>query len=337
MLSRTRKARRAVMAAALLVSVVVAGCGSSSSTSSSAQSSAAAGAPANAKAKITIGVMIKDTTQPFWQPVQVGYRQAAAKYGWNLEIRNGNSNPATEVAIVQQFIANKVSMIMVSPDTPTGLVPVIDQANAAGIPVIVVNSAVAKGAKIVSFVGASDLQYGQALGHAVISALGASGGNIAVIRGKPGDSPDTLRQQGLMQALANNPRIHVVTEQPANWQNALALSVTQNFLNKYPAGQLSAVVDFGPEGITGAQYAQKLGRHIKFIVGDYPFQVRSAIESGAIYAAVDQDPETQSITAMELARKYLSGDKSAVPPVDYLSLPVVTKSNVAKYAARWND
>jgi ribose transport system substrate-binding protein len=281
--------------------------------------------------------MIKDTTQPFWQPVQVGYRQMAAKYGWNLEIRNGNSNPATEVAIVQQFIANKVSMIMVSPDTPTGLVPVIDQANAAGIPVIVVNSAVAKGAKIVSFVGASDLQYGQALGQAVISALGASGGNIAVIRGKPGDSPDTLRQQGLMQALAQNPRIHVVTEQPASWQNALALSVTQNFLNKYPAGQLSAVVDFGPEGITGAQYAQKIGRRVKFIVGDYPFQVRSAIESGAIYAAVNQDPETQSITAMELARKYLSGDKSAVPPVDYLPLPVVTKANVAKYVARWND
>jgi ribose transport system substrate-binding protein len=348
MLTRTSLQRGAATTAVLAACLLAAACGSSSSSSTAGSSSGTANASSSAAntssaaasataGKITIGVMIKDTTQPFWQPVQVGYRKMAAKYGWHLQIRNGNGDPATEVAIVQQFIAEKVNMIMVSPDTPTGLVPVIDQANAAGIPVIVVNSAVAKGAKIVSFVGASDLQYGQALGHAVISALGSTGGNIAVIRGKPGDSPDTLREQGLMQVLATDSKIHVLTQQPANWQNALALSVTQNYLNKYPGTQLGAIVDFGPEGVTGAQYAQKLGRQVKFIVGDYPVQVRNAIQSGAVYAAVDQDPETQSITAMQLANKYLNGNKSAVPPIDYLPLPVVTKTNVAGYPARWND
>ena len=281
--------------------------------------------------------MIKDTTQPFWSPVITGYEKMAEQYGWTLDLRNGQSDPATEVAAVQQFIADKVNMIFVSPDTPTGLIPVIAEANAAGIPVIVVNSAVAKGAKILSFVGASDVQYGQALGQAVVSALGPSGGNIAVIRGKPGDSPDTLREQGLMDVLAKHPNIHVLSQQPANWENALALSVTQNFLTKYPGSQLQAIVDFGPEGYEGAEYAQKLGRPVKFIVGDYPLQVRNAIESGAIYAAVDQDPEIQSETAMALAREYLTGDKSAVPSVDYLSLPVITKANVARYPARWND
>jgi len=327
-MKRSRLAvRTAMMVGLATAAVAVAACGSSQSGS----------APSGSGGHITVGVMIKDTTQPFWSPVMAGYKKMAAQYGWTMDLRNGQSNPATEVAAVQQFITDKVNMIFVSPDTPTGLIPVIAQANAAGIPVIVVNSAVAKGAKILSFVGASDPQYGQALGKAVVSALGPGGGNIAVIRGKPGDSPDTLREQGLMSVLSKHPKIHVLSQQPANWQNALALSVTQNFLTKYPGSRLQAIVDFGPEGYEGAEYAQKAGRHVKFIVGDYPLQVRSAIESGAIYAAVDQDPEIQSETAMQLAHDYLTGNKAAVPAVDYLPLPVITKANVARYPARWND
>jgi ABC-type sugar transport system substrate-binding protein len=336
-MNRQKRRSRLAVRAAIAVGVAIAAVALAACGSSAGESSSGGTASGGSAAHITVGVMVKDTTQPFWSPVVAGYEKMAAQYGWTLDLRNGQGDPAIEVAAVQQFIADKVNMIFVSPDTPTGLIPAIDQANAAGIPVIVVNSAVAKGAQILSFVGASDLQYGQALGQAVVSALGPDGGNIAVIRGKPGDSPDTLREQGLMDVLSKHPSIHVLSQQPADWENALALSVTQNFLTKYPASQLQAIVDFGPEGYEGAEYAQKTGRTVKFIVGDYPFQVRSAIDSGAIYAAVDQDPEIQSITAMTLAHDYLTGDKAAVPPVDYLPLPVITKANAAGYPARWND
>jgi ABC-type sugar transport system substrate-binding protein len=325
----------------LAATAAITGCGSSSASSGASNTraggtSSSQSAAANA-GNITVGVMIKDTTIPFFAPQVEGYRLMAAKYGWKLDLRNGNADPATEVAAVQQFIADKVKMIFVTPDTPTGLIPVIKQANAAGIPVIVVNSTVASGAKFVSFVGASDVQYGQALGHALIGALGPGGGTVAIIRGKPGDSPDALRDQGFTSVIAKVHNIHVVGEQAANWENSMALSVTQNFLSKYPAGRLSAIVDFGPEGVSGAQYAQRIGRQVKFIVGDYPVQVRQAILSGAIYAAVDQDPERQSITAMQLARQYLTGDKASIPKIDYLKLPVVTKATAPKIPAKWNN
>jgi ABC-type sugar transport system substrate-binding protein len=155
--------------------------------------------------------------------------------------------------------------------------------------------------------------------------------------GALGVSAQTLRRDGLMDVLQGVDNITIVEEQSANWDNAQALALTQDWLSKYPAGELHAILDQGPEGATAAQYAHENGREeIKFLMGDYPADVKTAIEAGYVFGTVNQDPYPQGTTAVDMACLVLTGRAEEVPtPNVYLPLPIVTAENVDEYPPAW--
>jgi ABC-type sugar transport system substrate-binding protein len=283
-----------------------------------------------------IGSMIWNTSIPFYSNLIKGEQEQGAKYGITVDVQSGNGDIATEVAVIQQFISQRVDLILVSPSDAQGIVPVIQQANLAGIPVIEVNSTVGDEAETVTYVGADDFMFGQMQGELLKQAL-PDGGKVGYILGHLGVSAQILRQDGLKDALKDVTNIAIVAEQSADWDNAKALAITQDWLNRYPLGQLDAIVDQGPEGATAAQYAHDNGRsEIKFLMGDYPADVKAGIEAGYIYGTVDQDPYPQGTTALDMACLVLTGRTAEVPtPHVYLALPIVTKDNVADYPAAW--
>jgi ribose transport system substrate-binding protein len=284
----------------------------------------------------TVGSMIWNTSIAFYSNLIKGEQEQGQKYGISVDVRNGNGDIGTEVAVIQQFITEGVDLILVSPSDAQGIVPVIQQANQAGIPVIEVNSTVGEGAETVTYVGADDFEFGQMQGELLKQAL-PDGGKVGYIMGHLGVSAQTLRQDGLMDALKGVENIELVETQSADWDYAKALAVTQDWLNKYSAGELDAILDQGPEGSTGAQFAHENGRsEIKFMMGDYPADVKAGIEAGYIYGTVDQDPYPQGTTAVDMACLVLTGRGGEVPtPNVYLPLPIVTAENVADYPAAW--
>ncbi|MGO4836978.1 sugar ABC transporter substrate-binding protein, partial [Rhizobiaceae sp. 2RAB30] len=229
-------------------------------------------------------------------------------------------------------------VILITPSNAKGIVPVVKQANEAGIPVIAVNNRVdtSSGAKIVTFVGVDDFTFGQQQGELLAKAIGGKG-KVAYILGKLGTSSQIDRKAGLMDTLKKYPDITIVEEQSADWDNAKALAVTQDFLSRYPAGMIDAIVDQGPEGVNGASFAKQSGRtDVKFILGDYPADVRKAIQDGTVYGTVNQDPAPQGVTAVQDAIKLLDGKAAEIPtPNHYLELPIITKDNVEQYPPAW--
>jgi ABC-type sugar transport system substrate-binding protein len=284
----------------------------------------------------TIGSMIWNTSIPFYSNLIAGEEEQGAKHGITVEVRNGNGDIGTEVAIIQQFIAEGVDAILVSPSDAQGIVPVIQQANEAGIPVIEVNSTVGDGAETVTYVGANDFEFGQMQGEMLKAAL-PDGGKVGYIMGHLGVSAQILREDGLMDALQGVDNIELIETQSADWDNAAALAITQDWLNKYGAGEIDAIIDQGPEGATAAQFAHENGRdEIKFMMGDYPADVKSGIEAGYIYGTVDQDPYPQGTTAVDMACLVLTGRADEVPtPTVFLPLPIVTAENVADFPPAW--
>lgn len=285
-----------------------------------------------------IGFMIWNASVPFYSNLIKGAQSTASKLGADVDIQSGNGDLSTEISVVQQFIAQNVDMILVTPSNAKGIVPVIKQANAAGIPVIAVNNRVdtSTGAEIVTFVGVDDFTFGQKQGELLAQAVGENG-KVAYIIGKLGTSAQIDRKAGLLDTLKAHPGIKIIEEQSADWDNAKALAVTQDFLSRFPAGSLDAILDQGPEGVTGANFLKQSGRtDVKFILGDYPADVRNAIKSGAVHGTVNQDPAPQGVAAIEDAVHWLKGEKDKVQaPNHYLELPIVTKDNVEQFPPAW--
>ncbi len=294
------------------------------------------GATQSPEKKYVIGSLIWNTSIPFYSNFIKGQQEEAQKLGVTLDLQNGNNDLNTQVAVIQQFITKKVDAILVTPSDAKGIVPAIKQANAAGIPVFAVNNKVGEGADVVSFIGADDYMFGQKQGELLVKAVGENG-KVGLVMGALGTSAQLLRKQGLTDYLKNHTGIQIVVEQTAEWDNAKALAVVQDWLSKYPKGQLDAIIDQGPEGAMAAKWAKDNGRpEIKFLMGDYPADVRTGIQQGYVYGTVDQDPKPQGVRGVEAAYQWLTGAKDkVVRPNDYLALPIVTKDNVEQYPAAW--
>jgi ABC-type sugar transport system substrate-binding protein len=297
---------------------------------------------AKAKSQFVIGSVINDLTNPFLAVLGSAEQSEARKLGMKIDVVSGNVSGtisiSKEVSEVQQFISQKVNLILVTPSDPSAIVPAIRQANAAGIPVIAVNTRVGTGAKTVTFVGDNDYQYGVDEGKLVAQALGGKG-NVAILLGVLGDSPEVLRTNGIKATLKHYPKIHIVTSLVDNWVNSTNISDVQDLVAKYPGNRLNAVVAEGPEMYAGAEYARSHGHtSMKFIAGDYSKEVEAAIKNGSLYGTVDQDPSTEGVIGVQYAFDYLTGKSSLIQkPVRYIPLPLVTKSNVAKYNATWSS
>jgi ribose transport system substrate-binding protein len=217
-----------------------------------------------------IGFMIWNTSVPFYSNLIKTAKATAEKNGIRLDIQSGNGDLATQISIVQQFIAQQVDMILIAPSDPKGIVPVIRQASTANIPVMAVNTKAdaTTGAKVLTYVGVDDFVFGQRQGDLLAKALSGKG-KVAYILGKLGTSAQLDRESGLMDTLKKYPDITIVSKQAADWDNAKALAITQDFLSKYPQGAIDAIIDQGPEGVNGANFAAESGRKdVKFIMGD---------------------------------------------------------------------
>ncbi|GAA0313277.1 sugar ABC transporter substrate-binding protein [Kineococcus aurantiacus] len=303
------------------------------STAACGQSDTAAG-----QERLLIGVAQADTTVSFLATLDKAIEEEAEKLGMDTVILNGEYDNAVQAANVNQLVARKVDVILVISSSPTAVVPAIRNAADAGIPVIAVNARLDEAAEVVTYVGASDFDYGKGEGQLLAQAL-PQGGDVAVILGPLGSTPQVQRLAGLKEAIQDRPDIRIVATPNDDFDSSKNLAVTQDLLTKYPRGELAAVVAQGPQMYVGADYAFKNGRsEVKFIAGDYSQQVEESIRSGAMYGTVNQSPELEGQLGVRYAHAWLTGKQDDVPrPEHLIDLPAITRENVDANPSSWSN
>jgi ABC-type sugar transport system substrate-binding protein len=285
---------------------------------------------------IEVGAMVWDTSNAFYSNFIKGLEDAAECYGVSLDLQNGQADLATQVAVIQQFIAQGKHAIIVTPGNVEGIVPVIIEANKAGIPVFAANNRVGEGAEVVSFVGANDFEFGRVQGEMLVNAAGEEA-KVGLLLGALGTSAQLLREEGLNEYLADHPGVEIIEKQTHNWTDQEALALTQDWLSKHGEGELDVILDQGPFSVPGATWAADNGRaDVQFLVGDYPYNVKTAIADGLIGGTVNQDPYPQGHTAVQYAYYWLTDQQDMVEqPNHYLPLPIVTAENEPDIPAAW--
>jgi ABC-type sugar transport system substrate-binding protein len=285
-----------------------------------------------------LGVTVAYLSVPFYAGFKKGLDDAAKQFGFEYDLRDGKGDPATEVANIQNFIAEGVDLILLTPMSD-GTIPAIIQANEAGVPVIEVNNKAGFGsdqAEVVTYVGADDVEFGRLQAELLKQTFGDGPLKIGYVMGIPGTSPQILRAQGFKEVLADLPNYEIVAEVNNDFDSAKALAVTQDLLSRFPKGELDVIVMQGPEGVAAADFARQNGREeVKFVLGDYPADVRQAIMDGYVLGTINQDPYPQAYEGVHMAWLYLNGQEADIPTPNYLELPIITIENAEATPPAW--
>jgi ABC-type sugar transport system substrate-binding protein len=276
---------------------------------------------------------------PFYANYKTGLEDGAKQFGFTYDLVDGNSGDvAAELANLQNFAAQKRDLIILTP-SGEGIIPGIKQVNDAGIPIIEANNKAGFGRKevnVLTYVGADDVEFGRLQGKLLDQAFGGKKAKIAYVMGFAGSPAQVLRAKGWDEFRAKNAQYEEVARATDDFDGAKALAVVQDLLSRFPKGQLDAIVMQGPEASAAVDFAIRNGRdEVKFIVGDYPADVRQLIYEGKIFGTVDQDPYPQAYNAMRMAWLHFNGKDADIPKPLFLPLPLVTKENAEKTPAAW--
>jgi ABC-type sugar transport system substrate-binding protein len=130
--------------------------------------------------KGTIGVSLLTLQNPFFKVIGDNITAEAAKSGYDTLVVSADSDVARQSNQVKDFIVKKAAAIVLSPADSKAIVPVIQEANAAGIPVFTVDVPCNEpGVKIVTQVATDNFGGGKEAGKAMIEALKGRAGRSA--------------------------------------------------------------------------------------------------------------------------------------------------------------
>lgn len=329
--SRRTTVKAAIAVAGTAALFALAGCSSAAPAGGDSTVAAGDGSCEN------VTFLVNNMANPWISSMADGAEAYGKEVGVNVTIQNADLDTATQIAQMQTAIANGADGILIQSVEADGVVPAVQQANTAGIPVVAVNSGVGDGADIVTYVGVDQVDYGKGLGQLAAQAL-PDGGKVAIIQGVVGNPVEVDRTTGINEAVDAAGNLEVIATVTDSWSNDENLAAVQDLLTKYPAGQIDAIIAEGPEIYVGAQYAHSIGRDdVKFIAGDFPVQVRDAIQAGQVYGTVLQDGAQQGSAGVDAVCNWIKGDKDEVKqPTDFVDLPLVTSDNLADYQTSWN-
>ncbi len=265
----------------------------------------------------TIGLSLSTLNNPFFVTLKEGAEAAADAAGVELIVVDAQDDPAKEATNIEDLIQKGVDALLVNPTDADAIVPSIQKANEAGIPVFTIDRGAA-GGEIVSHIASDNVAGGRMAGEFLCQALGESG-KVVELEGIAGTSAARDRGQGFNDYMSSEcAGVEIVARQTANFNRAEGLSVFENILQAQP--EIAGVFAHNDEMILGAiEAAEAAGRagEIIFVGFDAVDDAVAAVEAGSLAATIAQQPSEMGRLGVEFAVKYLNGESvEGYVPVD---------------------
>src|SRR5213078_3389734 len=173
--------------------------------------------PARADKKITLGFS-QIGAESEWRTANTkSIKEAAEGAGINLKFSDAQQKQENQIKAIRSFIAQKVDVIAFSPVVESGWEPVLREAKAAKIPVILTDRAVnSKDDSLwVTFMGSDFIEEGRKAGRWLVEKMKGSTGdvNIVELQGTVGSAPAIDRKKGFEEIIKADPRFKIIRSQ----------------------------------------------------------------------------------------------------------------------------
>ena len=276
----------------------------------------------------TIGMSQCNLGEPWRVQMNKDIELNAAKHPELKVIYKDAQNDALrQVNQMEELIAAKVDLIIISPKEAAPLTEPVAKAMDAGIPVIVLDRKVL-GDKYTCFIGGDNVKIGRAAGEWAIKTFKGKA-NIVELKGLMTSTPGQERHQGFMQALKGHSGMKIIFNADVQWLEPNARKEMSSALARFPKIDLVyGHNDPAAHGAYVAAQAEGKGREktIKFIgIDALPYEGVRYVQEG-ILAATFQYPNG-SKEAINLTLALLKDGKQ--PPKNVtLGTVQFTKDNV---------
>src|SRR5215210_6929833 len=133
-----------------------------------------------------IGLSVSTLNNPFFVTLRDGAQSAADEAGAELIVSDAQNDTAQQQDDIQNFVTQQVHVILVTPVDSDAVVPAIEAANQANIPVIALDRG-ASGGELATTIASDNVQGGNLAGEELIRLVGS--GSVAQLEGTPGADP----------------------------------------------------------------------------------------------------------------------------------------------------
>ena len=257
----------------------------------------------------TFGISISTLNNPFFVSLRDGAQQKADALGVVLVVVDAQDDSAQEASNIDDLIQQGVDALLINPTDSDAIVPSINRANDAGIPVFTIDRG-ATGGAVVAHIASDNLAGGELAGTFLIDAIGGSG-LVVELEGIPGTSAARDRGAGFNAVVDATGGVEVVARQVANFNRAEGLTVFENILQTQE--QIDGVFAHNDEMILGAIEAAIAANRegIIFVGFDAVDDAVNAVNNGTLAATVAQQPGEIGSLGVETAFDHFSGNAVA--------------------------
>lgn len=281
--------------------------------------------------KIKIGYSVQTLANPYFVTIADGFEKYGEEKGIETIVVDGKQDASVQISQVENFIAQKVDAIIITPVSDKALEDVVKEAIDAGIVVIAANQDF-PGSQ--AFITIPEYDLGKSLGDVAGEYIKENfeGECEVVVFDYPEVESIIARGDGIRDGITKNaPNAKIVQSISANTPEKGAAAM-EAVLQKFP--NVQAVVGVNDAGVLGAyEVVMAAGKNSeKFFIGgmDATDQALKLIEEGSIYrATIDINPKGSGKIFIDTALDVIkNGPKKDAINIDLIP---VTSENVKDF------
>lgn len=198
------------------------------------------------------------------QEMEKAFKDAGYDFVWT----NANSDPAKQLADIEDLLARQPALLVVAPIEYEPLAPVPDMAADAGVPLMVVDRALPGNpgeGQWIALLTTDFVDTGAQVARDVVEELtkknGSAKGKLLHVTGNKGASPVVDEQTGLDSVLKDHPEITWAATCDGLYSREPGRKCTEDLLQAFPAGTIDGIVfDSDDMMVGGIQAIKAAGR-----------------------------------------------------------------------------
>jgi len=278
--------------------------------------------------KLTIAYVGYSSTNPFWNALASSAEASAKRLGVAfLNLTASAPDMAQQKTALDNAIIKGVDGLVVGAVDSRGLGDTFDKAQAAGIPVVTVDTRVDHGV-VRSHIATDNVAAATLAGEYIVKHLQGSG-KVLILGGATGSQTADDRRTGVEQVLGMYEDTETIFR-VANWDAKQANEITNNILSAHD--DLSAIfAACDPMIFTAMQAVKSKGKlgDVLLVGFDAIPAVLKAIKANEVNATVRQDPERMGKEGVELMVKHLKGQ--TIPRNIPIAAEIIDAGNIDKF------